>query len=128
LTCNQNDSLTTIDNEIDKWLSNFKVQYFPLLKSKRIEEKRKRKRGKGEMTFYKLNDDLSLLDLEYFFINEYFHILNVDVNHYVEYTKKKGSLLSSEATQAIEKIKDALSEKKKKWPKEKITEKKKKKG
>lgn len=113
------NSLETINNKIDNWLNNFKVQYFPLSESERIKEKR------GNQTFYKLNDakhELSLLDLEYFFINEDFHILNVEENHFVDYTKKKGIQIGTETVQVIENIQNALSEKKQKWPKKKIIE------
>ena len=113
------NSLETINNTIDNWLNNFKVQYFPLSESERIKEKR------GNQTFYKLNDakhELSLLDLEYFFINEDFHILNVEENHFVDYTKKKGIQIGTETVQVIENIQNALSEKKQKWPKKKIIE------
>ena len=130
LTCNHNDSLEKINDTIDEWLNKFKLQYFPLVESKRIEEKRKRKRGEGETTFYKLNDaehDLSLLDLEYFLINEKFHILNVEENHFVDYTKKKGNQLNKETVRFIkEEILAPLKNEKKEWPKEIIDEMKKK--
>ena len=124
LTCNQDDSLKEINSTVDEWLGKFRLQYFPLFKSERtaIEES-------GKQTIYKLKDtekELSLLDLEYFFINENFHILNVDVNHYVEYTKKKGNYLNNETEVLIKKILTELSDKKKEWSKETIAEKKKK--
>ena len=127
LTCNQDDTLEKINSTIDEWLNKFKLQYFSLCQQDRIKD------TSGKQTIYKLKgikrkekkDNLSLLDLEYFFINEKFHILNVDENHYVEYTKKENQL-DEETVEAIEKIKKDLSEKKKEWPKETIVDKKKK--
>ena len=131
LKCNQNNSLATIDDEIDNWLTKFKLQYFSLLKSERTEDQVKGKSGK-QTTIYKLKgiktiekkDELSLLDLEYFFINEKFHILNVDENHFTEYREKKGSQLKKETVCLIKEILAPLKNEKKKWTKEKITKKK----
>jgi len=118
LTCNKDDSLETINDKIDNWLKNFKIQYFPLFESERSED------TSGKQTLYKLNrTNCTLLDLEYFFINEAFHILNVDVNHFAEYSEKIGKQLDKETFLKTKKITTALSEKKKQWPKEKIIEK-----
>ena len=117
LTCNKDDSFKTINDKIDNWLKKFKIQYFPILESEPNEKK------SGNQILYKLKGtNCTLLDLEYFFINEYFHILNVEENHFVDYTKKKGIQLGTETVQVIENIQNALSEKKQKWPKKKIIE------
>lgn len=124
LVCNDNDSLKEINNEIDRWLKTFKVQYFPLFEPEWTERK------KGNYRVYYLNntkEECSLLDLEYFFINEDFHILNVDANHFADYREKMGKPINAEISYKIKDVIADLSKKKKKWPREKIIEKKNKK-
>ena len=119
LICNQNNSLGTINDKIDKWLNEFKLQYFPLYKEERIPQKN------GKRIIYKLKKtkkDLSLLDLEYFFINEKFHLLNVDENHFADYVEE--NQLDQETIDMVKRINNSLSIKKRQWPIKIIKEKK----
>ena len=119
LICNQNNSLGTINGKIDKWLNEFKLQYFPLYKEERIPQKN------GKRIIYKLKKtkkDLSLLDLEYFFINEKFHLLNVDENHFADYVEE--NQLDQETIDMVKRINNSLSIKKRQWPIKIIKEKK----
>lgn len=119
LTCNKDDSFKTINDKIDNWLKKFKIQYFPILEPEPNEKK------SGNQILYKLKGtNCTLLDLEYFFINEAFHILNVDVNHFAEYSEKIRKQLDKETFLKTKKITTTLSKKKKQWPKKKIIEKK----
>ena len=62
----------------------------------------------------------TLLDLEYFIINENFHILNVDENHYANYQHKIKHTSNEKITHQTEEIKNMLKEKKAKWSKKSI--------
>ncbi len=120
LACNQDDTLEKINKSIDGWLNEFKVQYFPLFECERTMEKS----GKNQVD-YRLKGveikgekkELSLLDLEYFFINKKFHILNVKENDFADYTEEK---LDEKTIDNIKKIVATL--KKCKWSKKKIVE------
>jgi len=107
LYCPEEKSLESINKHVDYALGKFKVQYFSLDKEKCS------KKGKGP---YKLeNTGLSLLDLEYYFINKNFHILNVDENEYAEYNSLDADNYRACKTKEIINV---LKEKK--WSKKRI--------
>ena len=95
------------------------MQYFPLYEEERIPQEN------GKRTIYKLEKtkkDLSLLDLEYFFINKKFHLLNVDENHFADYIEE--NQLDQETIDMVKRINNSLSIKKRQWPIKIIKEKK----
>lgn len=108
LYCPEEKKLEDINRCVDDTLGDFKVKFFSLDKEKW------KKAGKNP---YKLEDlNFSILDLEYYFINEKFHILNVDENVYAEYNN-----LDANCADKTKEIVNALKDKK--WSKKRIQKK-----
>lgn len=115
-------TLTQINEKIDNELKKLKVQYFPLNETQREIKERIIKNGKKfkDIELKGVETKCTLLDLEYFIINENFHILNVDENHYANYQHKIKHTSNEKITHQTEEIKNMLKEKKAKWSKKSI--------
>jgi hypothetical protein len=95
LKCTEKTSLSEIKKAVDEELKLFKVQFFPLIKEKEYKENHKDGIKTKIIKLVGLKSDCSLLDLEYYFINEHFHILNVDENNYAEDNKLSDCIIGN---------------------------------